>query len=252
MLKAADDQISAIRARASAAAGPTESLRHRARSYLELYFTSNRVCMFALVAAHGAIWASWYLVCAKLAAMVLAVLDPTCRLSPLRRYREFSAYVTALKEINRQVMIESYVLVHTIRDLGPDIAIAQGVPADIANDYADAMEGGGLSPDALRDLYHRHFIWEQDRVVSSSLDEAFAVFTWPLMKSLCQRPWVWFSYFRVGASMNFRNFTDKEERVEKGLLAFDRAMAFGADELADVTGRRLKVFPGLRSNGKQP
>jgi hypothetical protein len=96
----------------------------------------------------------------------------------------------------------------------------------------------------LRDLYHRHFLWEQQRVVSSTLDDAFARFDWPLMKGLCQRPWVWFSYFKAARSLNFRNFTDAAERVEKGLIAHDRAVEVGLAPLARRTASRLAVFPG--------
>jgi len=101
------------------------------------------------------------------------------------------------------------------------------------------------APDVLRDIYHQHFLWEQERVVSTKLDEAFEVFTWPFMRNLCQRPWVWFSYFDTGKSMNFKCFTDQEERVEKGLIAYDRAIEFGVERLSGVTGARLKIFPGL-------
>ena len=96
----AEARYAAIRAQAEDAAGPMASLRLRAGGYLALYHASHGVCRFALVAAHGALWASWYLVCAKLAAMVFAVTDPSVRLSPLRRYRAFANYVGVLKEIN--------------------------------------------------------------------------------------------------------------------------------------------------------
>jgi hypothetical protein len=240
----ADLRYLAIRAEAEMAAGPLASLRWRARGYLRLYHASNGVCRFALVAAHGALWASWYLVCAKLAAAVLAIVDPTVRLSPARRYRAFAAYVDVLKDINASVMIETYVLVHTIKEFGPDFAAARGIPADLAQDYAAAMCGPATDEATLRDLYHRHFLWEQQRVVSNKLHDAFAVFEWPLMKGLCERPWVWFSYFRAGQSLNFRSFTDEAERVEKGLIAYDRAIAFGPDRLARLTSVRLRVFPG--------
>jgi hypothetical protein len=237
----------AIRARAYLASGPLASLRIRARGYLDLYHASNGVCMFALVAAHGALWASWYLVCAKLASIVFSVIDPTCRLSPWERYRQFAAYVTVLKDINQSVMVETYVLIHTIKDLGVEAAISEGIPEDLAKDYARAMSGTKPSYDVLRDLYHRHFLWEQERVVSSKLDDGFAVFTWPLMRSMCQRPWVWFSYFKAGASMNFRCFTDQDERVVKGMIAYDRAISFGVDRLANVSDVRLRIYPGFRS-----
>lgn len=234
----------AIRARAERAAGPDASLRMRAQGYLRVYHGSGGVCRFALVAAHGALWASWYLVCAKLAAVVFAATDLTTRLPPWARYRQFAAYVAVLKDINKLVMVETYVLVHTVKTLGPEFAIAKGIPADLAQDYARAMSGPLPPPDVLRDLYHRHFLWEQERVVSTKLDEGFAVFHWPFMKGLCERPWVWFSYFRTTQSLNFRNFTDQAERVEKGLIAYDRAEAFGPDRLARATQLRLRVFPG--------
>jgi len=232
-----------IRSEAEAAAGPEAGLRVRAAGYLALYHASGGVCRFALVAAHGALWASWYLVCAKLAAMVFAGLDPTARLWPWTRYRQFAAYVAALKNINKLVMVETYVLVHVIREFGAEVATGRGIPEDLATDYFRAMSGD-RSVD-LRDLYRRHFLWEQERVVSGKLDDAFAVFTWRFMRNLCERPWVWFSYFRPGKSMNFRKFTDQAERVDKGVIAHDRAVAFGLDRLADFTAARLRLYPGL-------
>ena len=238
-------RYSEIRRAAEGAAGPDASLRLRARGYLDVFHASDGACRFALVAAHGALWASWYLVCAKLAALVFAIVDPTSRLWPWHRFRQFSAYVAALKDINKLVMVETYVLVHTIREFGPGFAAEMGIPCDLADDYARAMKDNAAVD--LRDLYERHFLWEQERVVSTRLDDAFAVFTWPFMRNICERPWVWFSYFRTGKSMNFRKFTDQTERVEKGLIAYDRAVAFGISRLADFTNTRLKIFPGLRA-----
>lgn len=234
-----------IRRQAEVAAGPLASLRMRARGYLDIYEASNGTCRFGLVAAHGALWASWYLMCAKLAAVVFAGLDPTSSLSPLARYRQFAAYITALKTINKLVMVETYVLVHTIRDLGPEFAVAKGIPEDLAMDYARAMTGKVQNNDVLRDLYHRHFLWEQKRVVSTKLDDAFAAFTWPFMKGLCERPWVWFSYFHAGKPLKFKSFTDETERVEKGLIAYDRAVSFGVERLTTVTAIRLRILPGI-------
>ena len=78
-----------------------------------------------------------------------------------------------------------------------------------------------------RDLYYRHFRWEQKRVVGGLLTECFDQMDWQLMRGLCQRPWVWFAYFRPGKSLNFRNFMDEDERVDKGRAAFDRAQRLG-------------------------
>ena len=52
-------------------------------------------------------------------------------------------------------------------------------------------------------------------LVQAAIDE----FHWELACWFCRRPWVWFSYFRVGKALVFRDFTDAEERTEKGLAA---------------------------------
>lgn len=239
-----EEHYLAIRSDAEEAAGPLGSLRLRARGYLDIYDLSGRVCRFALIAANGALWASWYLMCARAAAMVFALLDVTCPLTPAAKYRQFANYVTALKDINKLVMVETYVLVRTINELGVAFASSKGIPEDIAADYAKTMRSNDRPPAVLRDLYHRHFLWEQERVVSDKLDTAFAAFSWPFMKNLCERPWVWFSYFRVGRSMNFRSFTDQAERVDKGLIAYDRAVDFGIERVRDTTDFRLRLFPG--------
>ncbi len=252
MTDATETRYQQIRAEAEQAAGPLTSLRMRARGYLDLYHQSNGVCIFALVAANGALWASWYLICAKLAAMVFACTDPTVRMSPAKRYRQFAAYVMVLKDINKLVMVKTYVLVHTIQELGVDTAIAKGVPEDVARDYDAAMRSPNPDPALLRDLYHRHFLWEQERVVTEKLNEGFAAFTWPFMSALCQRPWVWFGYFRPGKSMNFKSFTDQAERVEKGLIAYDRAVAQGVDRIARLSAARIKIYPGRAAFMKRP
>ena len=246
---ACSSEVSALVAEAERAAGRPESLRTRAEGYLGLYKVSKGACVFALIAAHGAIWASWYLVCAKIAAVFFAVLDPTGPYRPLHRYQCFAAYVMALKEINRTVMIATHVIIHGIQRHGIERMIVEGFPADLVEDYAAAMQTR-KSTEFLRDLYHRHFLWEQDRVVSGTLETAFDAFDWPFMRGICQKPWVWFSYFRVGRSMNFRKFTDQAERVEKGLIAFDRAAAIDFSVLSRKTERRIADLSRLLGSPK--
>lgn len=218
---------------ALAAAGKPGQLVHRAASYHAVWRASGGVCCFALVAAHGALWANWYLPCARLAAIALALLDVISPLSFREKLAQFDAFTHALREINRDVMVATYVLVHSLRTEGPQAVVRNGLPEDICADMADMMARaarGETLPEAdLRDLYERHFRWEQKRVVGAVLDEVFDRFTWRLMRKICLRPWVWFAYFRPGQSLNFRDFRSEDERVEKGLAAFDRAARIGWD-----------------------
>jgi len=152
-----EDRYLEIRANAERDSCRVASLRKRARGYLNVYDASNGTCRFALIAAHGALWAAWYLVCAKMAAVVFAIFDFSKEYSPIKRYWQFSTYVTALKNINKLVMLESYVLVYTVRDLGADFAATKGIPFDLAQDYEKAISGQITDESFLRDLYHRHF-----------------------------------------------------------------------------------------------
>ena len=238
-----------IRSEAEIVTGSHGSLRVRARCYLDIYEQSNRSCGFALIAAHGALWGAWYLNCGRLAAYVFAVGDRSCKLPALEKVQQFSAYVDVLKDINRLVMLETYVLIHTIQKLGVEFAVSKNIPQDLATDYAKAMDAKSPDAELLRDIYQRHFLWEQERIVSDKLTDAFEVFNWPFMKDLCQRPWVWFSYFRAGKSMNFKNFTDQIERQEKGLIAYDRAVIYGVEKIFRSTDMRLKIFPGTKTLG---
>ena len=241
--------LTELRQEAENVAGPAASLRIRSAAYLQLYSDSNGACVFALIAAQGAIWASWYLGCAKLAAMIFAAVDLSSVYRPIRRFKYFAAYVMSLKEINRSVMIETYILVHGIRRFGCEAMRDSDIPFDLVEDYARAMNGS-CDLAFLRDMYHRHFLWEQERVVSDTLNRAFEAFDWPFMASLCQRPWVWFSYFRIGRSMNFRQFTDQHERVEKGLIAFDRAVEKGFVAIQDKTQRQIAGFERILGTGQ--
>lgn len=212
-------------------AGNADALPHRAQSYLALYKDSDHVCRFALIAGHGALWANWYLRGARYATQILALLDFRTRETMAEKMAQFDVFAHALREINRDVMAASYTLVHLVRTHGPSVAADTDLPADLCAMYHDALQSAdaGDAPDEalLREIFHRHFLWEQKRVVGPNLDHAFDALSWPLLYRLCKRPWVWFNYFGAGRSLNFDDFQVEEERVEKGMIAYDRAAQQG-------------------------
>ena len=50
--------------------------------------------------------------------------------------------------------------------------------------------------------------------------------------------------------MNFRQFTDQHERVEKGLIAFDRAVEKGFVAIQDKTQRQITGFERILGTGQ--
>ncbi len=209
-------------------AGGIADLPRRAAVYHHIYRASGGNFAFALIAAHGALWAHWYLVAARVAAWILSALDISSSYTPAEKLAAYDAYVRELEDVNRRVMIETYTIFHFTRRYGRHPDARRIMPAallDLMIACHEAADGSGQFPQAQkRALYDAFFRWEQHRVVGPAVDAALSRFDWKLMRNLCLRPWVWFSYFRFGRSLNFRDFSSSNERIEKGLKAFD----FGA------------------------
>lgn len=225
----------AIRADAERLAGGLDDLGQRSLVYHQVYRESGTLFHFPLVASHGALWATWYLRAAWLAAHVFAATDPTCRLRRRARMATYTAYVDAIKEINRQVMIEAFTCLYLYKVCGEracaELQFSDGLAAQFRERFGAGAPTFVQTHEGDRDFYETFFRWEQDKVVGPAVDAALAAFDWPFMNTLSRKPWVWFSYFRVGRALIFRDFADKEERVRKGLSAFDWAAAKGWDAI---------------------
>lgn len=244
--QSAQERHDSIHAQATRLAGPPNNLCKRAVQYHHVYRESGGIFCFALIAAHGAVWAQWYLKIAWAGAVVLAAVDLRAPGGFRTRMAHFNAYTGALKDINRRVMIKAYTILHFAKDGMVDNALVDDLPGDIVLEIrrllAKQMSGEPATSAEKRALYEAFFRWEQDNAVGPSVEAAMAAFDWPLMRNLCLRPWVWFSYFRAGRSLNFRDFTSAEERVEKGLAAFDLAALRGWD----AVDRSLRRNPFVR------
>jgi hypothetical protein len=63
------------------------------------------------------------------------------------------------------------------------------------------------------------------------------------MKGLCLRPFVRFAYFPRCRYLWFSDFSDKAERIVKGMRAFDYAEQMGWAHVSDSM-RAYRVLPG--------
>ena len=242
----AQERHDQIHAQATLLAGPPANLCKRAVQYHHIYRVSDGIFCFALIAAHGAVWAQWYLKVARVGAVLLALLDRHAAGNFRTRMAHFHAYTDALKDINRRVMIKAYTILHFAKDGMVDDAMVDDLPGEIVIELGRLLtkQGSGQAVTAAekRALYEAFFRWEQDNAVGPSVEAAMAVFDWPIMRNLCLRPWIWFSYFRTGRSLNFKDFTSAEERVEKGLAAFDIATLRGWNKVE----KSLRLNPFVR------
>ena len=226
---------SIIREDAEMLGGSLDDMAPRAAVYHHIYLQSGKNLIFPLIAAHGALWAVWYLKAAQLAAHVFSVLDVVSPLSRAERMAAYNRYVDSFLAINKAVMVETYVMFHATRLLRSHDILAGHVPADLIAAFLDCHEttaqGRVLAPEQRQWLYVRYFRWEQETVVGPVVEAAVNEFHWNFMKWFCVRPWIWFSYFRLGRGLIFKDFTDAEERVEKGVTAFGLAERKGWDRV---------------------
>ncbi|MCF6274377.1 MAG: hypothetical protein L3J05_01260 [Robiginitomaculum sp.] len=217
--------------------GRLNDMPQRAVVYHHIYVMSGGNFIFPLIAAHGALWARWYLFVAKLGANMLAIVDRSGGTSRRTKMKAYHEYVNAFKKINRKVMAASYTAFHFTRLYGDHEFVTKNMPKRLVTAFLRCHQmstsGTPMPLAEQRQFYEDYFRWEQINVVGPAISDAIDNFHWPLAKWFCLRPWVWFSYFRFGRSLIFKDFNDAEERTQKGLAAFDWAAKKSWDKVED-------------------
>jgi hypothetical protein len=210
-------------------AGGLNDLSQRAAVYHHVFKESGGNHIFPLIAAHGALWArSWFSFGMKLGKILSwqYAFNAETRRDKLSKLEEFA---NAFRDINRRVCVDVYANFHFTKRYGRHPEAQKVVPADLLqalNRIHAANEAGvELTNDERREVFATHFLAEQQHIVGPTIEKAVAEFDWPLLRTLALRPVIRFAYFR--RPFLFRNFANKGERIEKGLIAFDTAAAAG-------------------------
>lgn len=219
-------EISRLRAEATALAGNTGDLVQRASVYHHLYADSGGNHSFPLLAAHGAMWASGYFRSGIRFGSLVAHGRQLFGDDADALMHQLEAFAESFRDINRRVCVETFFIYQLTADPSLRAEAQQLVPSRLlsAMDRCHHARATGhvLSGVERRELFEAFFLWEQAQIVGPSIAQAFATFDWPLIRYLALKPKIRFSYF--GRSpLSFHNFNDTAERVEKGIMAFDRA-----------------------------
>ncbi|MBC8353866.1 MAG: hypothetical protein H8E66_17845 [Planctomycetes bacterium] len=227
-------------------AGGLTDLGQRATVYHHLYEHSERNLIFPLIAAHGAMWARGYFHFGLKLGWWCSwqyAFSPSKRVA---RLSQLDAFADAFREINRRVCIETYTSYHFTERFGDHPEAEQFVPqsllVSLQRCHAARRSGQELSTAEKRDVFKAFFLNEQETVVGPRIQDATERFDWPLVKLLALRPLIRFAYFQGRRPFIFRNFADKNERIEKGLRAFDEAAAVGW-ELVEAALQDYNVLP---------
>ncbi len=234
-----------LRSEAERLAGGLNDLAQRATVYHHLYEHSGGNHIFPLIAAHGAMWARGYFGFGMKLGWCCSwqyAFSPKKRLARLEQLADFA---NAFREINRQVCVETYTSYHFTEKYGEHPDADQFIPVAILSVlnrcHAACREGRELSNREKREVFHAFFLNEQEEVVGPRIDEAKEAFAWPLMKFMALRPLIRFAYFGRRPFF-FRDFSNKEERIKKGLRAFDIAAELGWDGV-EAALRSYEILP---------
>lgn len=234
-IKKLEARYAFLKSEAEKLAGGLNDLAQRATVYHHLFEDSGRNHIFPLIAAHGAMWARGYFQFGMSLGRWCSwqyALSPRVR---RERIEQLHAFADAFRDINRRVCIDTYTAYHFTAEFGAHPQAGKFVPSAILiglnRCHAARRSRRELTTAEKRELFEAAFLNEQETVVGPTIDRAVAGFDWPVMKRLALRPRIRFAYFPVRERLVFRNFSDMDERIARGLFAFDVAARVGWDRV---------------------
>ena len=222
--------LETLRNEAQILAGDPNALSQRATVYWHIYRHSNGRHTFPLLAAHGALWGAGFFAKGQKLGRALTLMSPK-KTEKRARLLEFS---TAYKRINARVCVETYASYYLTAQFGAEAAIDQGLDSELAHALARCHDPAPFTPDDKRALFKAFFLWEQDTLVQAAIEAAGKTLCWPLAHALAMRPAIGFRYFPTAKRLWFRNFSNKAERIQHGLAAFDIAQIMGWDHVENA------------------
>ena len=221
----------AARSEAESLAGTLADMPRRAVAHHALYRRSGHGLAFPLMAAHGALWGKRHIDRGLAVGALLSlrdVLDPALRAGRLAALR---AFAEAFREINRRVFVEVWTAFALSAAHGEEAGVEAFVPPDILAHlnrcHRASKAGTRLDRAGRAAAYEAFFRWEQREIVAPAVDAAVAAFDWPLARGLALTPTVRFSYIPRDKALRFSDFASADERIEKGLRAYEIAEDVG-------------------------
>jgi hypothetical protein len=243
---ALQDRLTHWRLEGEKLAGSLFQLTQRASVYRHIYRASGGNHIFPLIAAHGALWARGYFRWALDLGRKLSwqyAFQPEFRTQQLKALDDFA---DAFRDVNRRVCADTYANFHFTAEHGHESAAAELVSQELLEAlnqmHAAQHAGRKLTTAQKQTIFTAHFLNEQQFIVGPSLQAAVDAFQWPLVKFIALKPVIRFGYFPEGTSFWFRDFSNREERIERGLQAFEVAAEVGF-ETVEAKLRKYAMLP---------
>ena len=213
-----------LRAEATRLAGGPHDIARRVALHHHVYLDSAGNHTFPLVALHGALWAAGFFETTGRLGQALRVRYFYDGRERAHRMAMLGGFADGFKAVNRLVFIDTYTNYFYTRHYGGH-PLAGGILhpdlfAALVAMHETTRAGAALSPEQKRDLFSMSLQFEQEVTVAPGVQAETEKFDCPILRFLCLRPVVRFSYFPAGTYFMFRSFADKDERIEKAMRSY--------------------------------
>lgn len=235
-----------LKAQGELLAGDLNAIPRRVSILTSIYLDSNRNHAFSQMAAHGALWAINYFEAGGSLGRLVSYRyfynsnERAYRMGILREFAE------AFRSVNRQVCIDTYANYHFTKNFGGEAgadSVIEPRLLEALNCVHHASRNAlSLTAEEKRRVFEASFHCEQEITVAPGVAKAVSEFDCRIMRALCMHPIVRFTYFPRFRYMYFRDFSNTDERISKGLLAYDIAARVGWD----------RVFEAMKYYGQMP
>ena len=216
-------------------AGGLNDLSQRATVYRQLFRDSGRQHLFPLIAAHGALWARGYFRWGLGLARTLVWQYFYSHEVRTQQLAALEAFANAFRDINRRVCVDTYANFHFTARYGDEAGAGECVSPELLTAlqrvHVARREQRALTVEEQQAVFTAHFLDEQARVVGPAIEAATAKLHWPLLKAIALRPTIRFAYFPRSQCLRFHDFQQRDERVARGLQAFEIGASVGWDRV---------------------
>lgn len=240
-----------LRAKGFSLAGGLADLRQRACVYHHLYADSGKRNVFPLIAAHGALWASGYFKKGMLGGQILSLHYLFSAKLRSAKLASLSIFADKFRDINRRVCAESYAIHHYTKNYADNSFIRSIIGHDFVDSlyecHAANASNSSFAKEQREKLFRAFFSWEQENIVAPAVIEAYENFHWSAIKYMALRPRIDFAYFGKNFHLQFDNFAAKDERIKRGLQAYQRAEEVGLKQVEHSISR-YQLMPEIFHN----
>jgi hypothetical protein len=242
-LRAAYD---ATKADARRLAGAPGDILQRVAQHRAIYLDSQGNHAFPLIALHGALWGYDFFEVTGWLGEIIAYryfLDAEERKT---RHAMLNAFAEGFKAVNREVFVDTYTNYWFSkrygREPGAEALVHPALLEALNEVHAARASGAALGSERKKHVFEQALAFEQEITVAPGIARELAKFDCPILRALCMKPSVRFAYFPMLRRFYFRDFSNKEERIERAVRSFDIAAHRGWDAvLQAMHGYRVAV-----------